>query len=54
MPATLTAVRRPRSLGPRELRREFDKRARTAKAIALGLKETLEDGRLPGIPPQVG
>jgi hypothetical protein len=45
---------RPRRLGARELRREFDKRARTAKAIALGLKETLEDGRLPGIPPQVG
>jgi len=36
---------------PRELRREFDRRARAAKAIALGLKEILEDGREPGVPP---
>lgn len=38
-------------LNPRELRREFDKRARAAKAIALELKEILEDGREPGVPP---
>lgn len=38
---------------PRELRREFDRRARASKAIALGLKEVLEDGRAPGIPPTV-
>jgi hypothetical protein len=42
----------PRYVKPRELRREFDRRARAAKGIALGLKATLEDGRLPGIPPQ--
>jgi hypothetical protein len=41
----------PVALKPRELRREFDRRARAAKAIALGLKEVLEDGREPGIPP---
>lgn len=46
------AAGRPRYLKPRELRREFDRRARAAKGIALGLKATLEDGRLPGIPPQ--
>jgi hypothetical protein len=44
----------PRSLGAGELRREFDRRARAAKAIALGLKDILEDGRLPGMPPRVG
>lgn len=44
----------PTSLKPRELRREFDKRARAAKGIALGLKSALEDGRLPGVPPRVG
>jgi hypothetical protein len=43
---------RPRGLGVRALRREFDRRARTAKAIALGLKEILEDGREPGLPPR--
>ncbi|KAA9151570.1 polyketide cyclase / dehydrase and lipid transport [Amycolatopsis acidicola] len=37
---------------PKDLRREYDKRARAAKAIAFGLKEVLEDGREPGIPPQ--
>lgn len=37
---------------PRQLRREFDRRARAAKAVALGLKEILEDGREPGVPPQ--
>jgi hypothetical protein len=45
---------RLRRMRPRELRREFDRRARAAKGIALGLKEILEDGREPGIPPQVG
>ena len=42
----------PRALAPRDLRREFDRRARAAKAIALGLKEILEDGREPGVPPR--
>jgi hypothetical protein len=37
---------------PRDLRREFDRRARTAKAIALELKGILEDGREPGVPPR--
>ncbi|TVT38722.1 polyketide cyclase / dehydrase and lipid transport [Amycolatopsis rhizosphaerae] len=37
---------------PRDLRREFDHRARAAKAISLELKEILEDGREPGIPPR--
>lgn len=41
----------PRPLRPRDLRREADRRARAAKRIALGLKETLEDGRAPGVPP---
>lgn len=41
-----------RPLRPRDLRREFDRRARAAKEIALGLKEILEDGREPGIPPR--
>jgi hypothetical protein len=45
---------RPRRLRPRDLRREFDRRARAAKGIALGLKEILEDGREPGVPPRVG
>jgi hypothetical protein len=36
---------------PRDVRREFDRRARAAKAIALELKEILEDGRAPGVPP---
>ncbi|PRX51145.1 hypothetical protein B0I33_101298 [Prauserella shujinwangii] len=39
-------------LKPRALRREADRRARAAKAIALELKETLEDGREPGVPPR--
>ncbi|GAA1222397.1 polyketide cyclase / dehydrase and lipid transport [Prauserella alba] len=34
------------------LRREFDRRARAAKAIALELKVTLEDGRAAGTPPR--
>ncbi|MEU6644816.1 polyketide cyclase / dehydrase and lipid transport [Saccharomonospora sp. NPDC046836] len=41
-------------LRPRELRREFDRRARAAKAIALELKQVLEDGREPGVPPHTG
>ncbi|WP_037304102.1 hypothetical protein [Amycolatopsis orientalis] len=44
----------PLGLAPRELRREFDRRARAAKAIALGLKEVLEDGREPGVGPLAG
>lgn len=46
--ATPTAA----TVRPRDLRREFDRRARAAKAIALELKEILEDGREPGMPPQ--
>jgi hypothetical protein len=38
-------------LRPRQLRREFDRRARAAKRIALELKDLLEDGRPPGLPP---
>ncbi|MTD53532.1 polyketide cyclase / dehydrase and lipid transport [Amycolatopsis pithecellobii] len=41
----------PGPMRPRDARREFDRRARAAKAIALDLKEILEDGRAPGIPP---
>ncbi|WET81895.1 polyketide cyclase / dehydrase and lipid transport [Amycolatopsis sp. QT-25] len=44
----------PRVLRARDLRREFDRRARAAKGIALGLKEVLEDGREPGVGPQAG
>ncbi|MEU4673303.1 polyketide cyclase / dehydrase and lipid transport [Amycolatopsis sp. NPDC023774] len=42
----------PRTLTPRELRREFDRRARAAKHLALELKHVLEDGREPGVPPR--
>ncbi|MBB5856732.1 polyketide cyclase / dehydrase and lipid transport [Amycolatopsis umgeniensis] len=42
----------PLALQARDLRREFDRRARAAKAIALGLKEVLEDGREPGVGPR--
>lgn len=42
----------PRRVGARALRREFDRRARAAKAIALELKEIMEDGREPGLPPR--
>ncbi|MGH3451169.1 MAG: polyketide cyclase / dehydrase and lipid transport [Haloechinothrix sp.] len=42
----------PLPLRPRRLRTEFDRRARAAKAIALELKDTLEDGRRPGLPPR--
>lgn len=42
----------PRSA--RELRAEYGRRARAAKAIGLGLKETLEDGRPPGVAPGWG
>lgn len=44
---------RPLPSPPRELMRVYDQRARAAKAIALGLKETLEDGRRPGLPPRM-
>lgn len=40
-----------RPLTPRGLRREADRRARAAKRIALELKQILEDGREPGVPP---
>jgi hypothetical protein len=43
---------RPVALRPAGLRREFDRRARAAKGIALGLKEILEDGREAGVPPR--
>lgn len=36
---------------PARLRREADRRARAAKAIALSLKDVLEDGREPGVAP---
>jgi hypothetical protein len=36
---------------PQALRREFERRARAAKRITLGLKQVLEDGREPGIAP---
>ncbi len=39
------------ALTPRLLRREADHRARAAKAIALELKDILEDGREPGVGP---
>lgn len=39
-------------LTPRQLARAYDRRARAAKTVTLGLKEALEDGRRPGIPPQ--
>ncbi|EID55884.1 hypothetical protein SacxiDRAFT_3691 [Saccharomonospora xinjiangensis XJ-54] len=38
---------------PSRLRREADRRARAAKAIALNLKDVLEDGRAPGVAPAV-
>ncbi|MBA0124945.1 polyketide cyclase / dehydrase and lipid transport [Haloechinothrix sp. YIM 98757] len=41
-------------LGPRDLAREYDRRARAAKAVALELKNLLEDGRKPGVPPRHG
>jgi hypothetical protein len=50
--APADAAGSPLALSPRDLRREFDRRARAAKAVALGLKEILEDGREPGIPPR--
>lgn len=42
----------PLDLRPAEVRKAYDQRARAAKAIALELKETLEDGRKPGVPPR--
>ena len=37
----------------RRLARLIDRRARAAKQVALGLKQTLEDGRRPGVPPKM-
>ena len=42
---------RPAPLPPRRAVAEAARRQRDAKAIALGLKDLLEDGRLPGEPP---
>lgn len=42
----------PLALKPHELRKAYDYRARSAKGIALDLKEILEDGRAPGVPPR--
>lgn len=39
---------------PRDVRRERTRRQLAAKAIALGLKAQLENGRAPGCPPEVG
>ncbi len=43
---------RPRPLPPRRAAAEVARRQRAAKAIALGLKDRLEDGRPPGEPPR--
>lgn len=40
-------------LTPRQVRAHYAQRAKAAKAIALGLKDVLEDGREPGTPPTV-
>lgn len=37
----------------RQLARAADRRARAAKQLALSLKQTLEDGRRPGVPPKL-
>jgi hypothetical protein len=39
---------------PRALRREHTRRQLAAKALSLGLKAQLENGRAPGCPPEVG
>jgi hypothetical protein len=36
---------------PKDVRRELTRRQLAAKAVALGLKAELENGRRPGIPP---
>lgn len=41
----------PTPAGDRDVARERRRRQLAAKAIALGLKSTLEDGRAPGCPP---
>lgn len=41
----------PAPAGDRDVARERRRRQLAAKAIALGLKSTLEDGRAPGCPP---
>jgi hypothetical protein len=42
----------PAPTRPRTLRRERTRRQLAAKAIALGLKSELENGRRPGVPPE--
>lgn len=42
-----------KTLTPREVQAQYVRRAKAAKAIALGLKDSLEDGREPGTPPTV-
>jgi hypothetical protein len=42
---------RPAPLPPRRAGAEISRRQRTAKAIALGLKDALEEGRPPGVAP---
>jgi hypothetical protein len=44
----------PRPVRAGRLRRELTRRQLAAKAIALGLKAQLENGRAPGCPPEVG
>lgn len=43
---------RPKPLPPRRAAAEISRRQRAAKAIALALKDRLEEGRPPGEPPQ--
>lgn len=43
---------RPKPLPPRRAAAEIARRQRAAKAIALALKDRLEEGRPPGEPPQ--
>jgi hypothetical protein len=47
-------VNGPRPARPRDLRRELTRRQLASKAIALGLKAQLENGRAPGCPPEFG
>ena len=42
---------RPAPLPPRRALAEVGRRQRAAKAVAMGLKDLLEDGRAPGEPP---
>ncbi len=43
----------PNASKPRALRRERTRRQLAAKALSLGLKAQLENGRAPGLPPEV-